>query len=337
MSFKVQVEPSGHEFPVEQGESVLDAALRHGLAFPYGCRNGFCGACKCKVVSGEVNYGDEEPGALTEQELAVGMALPCVAKAGSDLVLELKEVTAVKDIPIRTLPAKVGRMEQLSANVMGLWLKLPEGERLQYLAGQYVNFLLADGKKRAFSIANAPHDDEFLEFHIGLVRGGRFTEQVFSEMHEKDLVRIEGPHGSFFLREDSDRPIILLATGTGFGPVKAIIDHALAEGMQRPIHIYWGARTKSDLYMHERALRWDREYVNVHYHPVLSRPAAEDQWEGRTGYVQDVVLTDFADVTGFEVYACGLPEMVLSARKALVERGLDPEHCYSDAFEWAKD
>jgi CDP-4-dehydro-6-deoxyglucose reductase len=337
MSFKVQVEPSGHEFPVEQGESVLDAALRHGLAFPYGCRNGFCGACKCKVVTGEVDYGDEEPGALTEQELAVGMALPCVAKASSDLVLEIKEVSATKDIPIRTLPAKIGRMEQLSPNVMGLWLKLPEGDRLQYLAGQYVNFILADGKKRAFSIANAPHDDEFLEFHIGLVRGGRFTEQVFSEMREKDLVRIEGPQGSFFLREDSDRPIIMLATGTGFGPVKAIIEHALTEGVQRPIHIYWGARTRADLYMHERALRWAREYVNVHYHPVLSRPAAEDHWEGRTGYVQDAVLADFTDVTGFEVYACGLPDMVLSARKTLVERGLDPEHCYSDAFEWAKD
>ena len=337
MSFKVHVEPSGHEFTTEPGESILDAALRQGLALPYGCRNGFCGACQAKIVSGTVDYGDEEPGALTEEELAVGMTLCCVAKPTSDLVIEMKEVSELQDIPVKTMPAKVARMEQLNDQVMGLWLKLPEGERLQFRAGQYVNFILEDGKKRAFSIANPPHDDEFLEFHIGLVRGGRFTEEVFSEMKEKALVRIEGPHGSFFMREESTRPILLLATGTGFGPVKAIIEHALTEGVQRPIYLYWGARTKAGLYMHEKALRWDHEYKNVHYCPVLSRPAPEDNWDGRTGYVQDVVLAELPNIAEFDVYACGLPDMVLTARKQFVERGLDPEHCYSDAFEWAKD
>ncbi len=337
MSFKVHVEPSGHEFTVESGESLLDAALRQGLAFPYGCRNGYCGACTCQVAKGRVEYGDEEPGALDEHELAAGKTLACVAKPTSDLVLEVHEISAAQEIPVKSMPAKVARMEKLNEEVMGLWLKLPEGERLQFLAGQYMDFVLKDGKHRAFSIANAPHDDEFLQFHIRFIRGGQFTQHVFGEMQEKEIVRIEGPHGNFFLREDSDRPIILLATGTGFGPVKGIIEHALTEGVTRPIYFYWGARTKAGLYLNERAEHWARHYRNVDYRPVLSQPAPEDHWEGRTGYVQDAVLADFADVTGFDVYACGHPAMVFAAKEALVARGLNPEHCYSDAFSWAKD
>lgn len=337
MSFKVHVEPSGHQFSVEEGESVLDAALRQGIAYPYGCRNGFCGACKSKLVSGSVDYGDEEPGALSEEDLAEGMTLCCVAKPTSDLTLEVHELSAEEDMPVKNMPTKVARLEKFSEQVMGLWLKLPDSERLQFRAGQYVNFVLKDGRTRAFSLATAPHDDDFLEFHIGLIRGGRFTEQLFGGMKEKDIVRIEGPFGSFFLREESERPILLLATGTGFGPVKAIIEHALAEGIQRPIYLYWGARTKAGLYMHDKASRWDHGYKNVHYRPVLSRSAPEDQWEGRTGYVQEKVLEELPNIAEFDVYACGLPEMVLTARKLFVERGLDPEHCYSDAFEWAKD
>lgn len=338
MSFKVQIEPSGHAFEVEPNESVLDAALRHGLTLPYGCRSGYCGACKSKVISGQIDYGEDEPAALTDQEQIVGMVLPCIAKPASDLVLEIKELTDLQNISVRTLPAKIAHLEPLSPTVMGLWLKLPDDDRLPYRAGQYVNFILPDGRKRAFSIANPPCNDDLLEFHIGFVSGGQFSEQVFGAMQEKDLLRIEGPHGSFFLREAEDRPLLLLATGTGFGPLQAIIEQTLSEGSQRPIHLYWGARHKADLYRHDRALRWASEYRNVHYHPLLSQPLPEDQWEGRTGYVQDAVLADFDDLSQFDLYACGMPEMVLDARRRLVaERGLDSERCYSDAFEWAKD
>lgn len=337
MSFTVHVKPSGHTFTVEEDESLLDAALRQGLAFPYGCRNGVCGACKGKVVQGQVHYGTSEHSALSEEEAQLGMTLCCVAHPGSDLELEMGEVTSLREIPVRTLPAKVARLEKLNEDVMGVWLKLADNERLQFLAGQYVNFLLKDGRKRAFSLANPPHNDDLLEFHIRHIQGGRFTDHVFAEMHEKELLRIEGPHGSFFLREDSDRPMIFLATGTGFGPIKGIIEHALAEGVQRPIYLYWGARSKSGLYLHARAQQWEKEYANVHYRPVLSQPVPADQWEGRTGYVQDAVLEDFADLSGFDVYACGHPEMVFAAREALVARGLQEEHCYSDAFTWAQD
>lgn len=337
MSSNVHVEPSGREFTVEGDESVLDAALRNGLSFPYGCRNGACGACKCKITQGEVEYGDDEPMALSDDDAANGYMLPCVGRPKGDLRVEVNEVEAAADIPVRQYPTKVAKFEKLNEEVLALWLKLPEESRMQYLAGQYVEFLLEDGKKRAFSIANSPHQDALLEFHIRHIKGGRFTEHAFSDLKEGEIIRIEGPRGTFFLREDSDRPIIMMATGTGFGPIKAIIEHALGEGCTRPIYLYWGARNTEELYKNELATHWDSHYKNIHYRPVLSRPAPEENWEGRIGYVQHAVMEDFEDLSGYELYACGHPDMVYSAKDALVERGMDPDHCFSDAFSWAKD
>lgn len=334
MSFKVHVHPSGHTFQVEDGETVVDAAVRSGVALPYGCRGGFCGACKGKVLAGEYRYEDE-PGGLEEGDAEAGLALFCQAHPTSDMTIQVDEVASEEQIPVRSFPAKVARMERLNDDVMALYLKLPEGERLQFLAGQYMDFLVEENKRRAFSIANAPHDDEYLQFHIRRIKGGRFTEKLFEQMHEKDIVRVEGPHGNFYLREDSNRAIILLATGTGFGPVKGIIEHALAEKSERPIYLYWGARTHDGLYQDALARGWAEAHDNVHYIPVLSRP--EPDWTGRTGYVQDAVMADFDDLSGFEVYACGHPQMVLAARDMLTAKGLEREHCFSDAFEWAKD
>jgi CDP-4-dehydro-6-deoxyglucose reductase len=331
---KVQIRPSGHQFTTEGDESILDAALRHGYAFPYGCRNGACGACKGKVLEGGVHYGDDEPMALSEEEQEAGYALFCIGQPEGDVTIEVHEVEAVQDIPVRMLPTKVAHMERLG-EVMRLWLKLPEGQRLQYLAGQYVDFLLPDGRKRAFSIANAPHEDRLLEFHIRHNKGGQFTERLFHDVHEKDLIRIEGPHGTFFLREESNRPMLMLATGTGFGPIKAIIEHALAEGSPRPIYLYWGARSTEELYLGELAQRWAAEYAHVHYRPVLSRPGPD--WHGRVGYVQHAAAADFDDLSEFEMYACGHPDMVYKAREVLVAKGMASECCYADAFEWAKD
>ncbi len=334
MSFTVRVMPSGREFTVESDETILDGALRNGLAFPYGCRGGACGACKARLLDGSVKY-DDEPMALSEDELADNISLLCVANAASDLTVEIKEVGAIEEIPVKTMPTKVASMERLNDEVMSLHLTLPETERMQYLAGQYVEFILQDGRRRAFSIANAPHDDATLEFHIRHIEGGEFTSHVFDDMNVGEILRIEGPLGTFFLREDSERPIIMLATGTGFGPVKGIIEHAIAEHSHRRIYIYWGGRNKDGLYMHDMAQKWDEENANIEYRPVLSRPDAD--WDGRTGYVQDAVLADFDDLSGFELYACGHPQMVHSAKDALVAKGMDPDHCYSDAFEWAND
>lgn len=336
MSFRVHVKPSGHEFTVEAGETILDAALRHGLAFPYGCRSGACGSCKGKLVTGEVDYGENEPQALSDEDRLVGMSLFCLARPTGDVTIEVKEVADIEEIPLRNMPVKAARIQKLADDVMGLWLKPPDEERLQYLAGQYVDIVLPDGRKRAFSLANPPHQDALLELHIRHIRGGEFTEWVFEELEPKAILRIEGPKGSFYLREDSNAPIILLATGTGFAPVKAIVEHAIAEELTRPLHIYWGVRTREDLYLDTLARSWSDQHPNITYTPVISRP--EPTWQGRTGHVQEAVLKDFDDLNGYEVYACGLPRMVYEAQEALVSRrGLDPEHYYSDAFEFAEE
>ncbi|MDH3325620.1 MAG: CDP-6-deoxy-delta-3,4-glucoseen reductase [Gammaproteobacteria bacterium] len=336
MTYKVTIQPSGHQFENEVEETILEAALRHGFAFSYGCRSGSCGACSGKVVSGEFHYeDDEEPMALSEDAKKNSMCIFCQAIPDSDLVLEVKGISAVKDIVVKTLPARVAKMERLAPDVMRLYLKLPMIERMQFLAGQYLDILLKDGRRRSFSIANAPHDDELLELHIRKIDGGEFTTYVFDEMEEKALLRIEGPLGTFFLRE-SDRPLICMAGGTGFAPLKGILEHAFEEGLKRPIHLYWGARDKEGLYLSELAESWASKYENFIYIPVLSEQKAGDNWQGRTGLVHEAVAADFTDLSQYEIYASGRPEMIDEGRNIFIEKGLDQENYYFDAFTFSE-
>lgn len=337
MPFQITIHPSGHQYTVEADETVLEGALREGYTLPYGCRNGACGSCKGKLVSGAVDYGDHQDTTLTDEEKAQGLALFCCATALSDLVIECREVGAAKDIQIRTVPCRVQKLEKVSHDVAVLSLKLPSSERMQFLAGQYIDILLKDGKRRSFSLANAPHDDEALQLHIRHVAGGTFSEYVFTQMQEKAILRFEGPLGTFFLREESDKPIILLATGTGFAPIKGIVEHALHTGTTRPMTLYWGARHLRDIYMYELPQKWAREHANFKFVPVLSQPAAEDNWSGRVGHVQDCVLQDHNAIADLQVYACGSPAMVEDAHKKLVGAGLPDEEFYSDAFTFARD
>jgi len=218
-----------------------------------------------------------------------------------------------------------------------LYLKLPSNERLQFLAGQYVDILLQDGKRRAFSLANAPHDDEFLQLHVRHVPGGQFTHYVFHEMPEKAILRFEGPLGSFFLHEDNEKPIIFVAGGTGFAPVKGMVEHAFHHGVKRKMIFYWGARSLKDLYLLDMPRQWAREHSNFSFVPVLSDPLPEDGWQGRTGFVHQAVAEDFPDLSGYEVYASGAPQMVEAAHKAFRAQGLPEEEFYSDAFLFSKD
>ncbi len=337
MSFSVKVEPSGHTFIVNNNESVLDAALRHGLALPYSCRNGACGSCMGKVVEGKVEYADGPPPGLTEQQQAAGMALFCLARPQTNLVIETREVSANQDIPIKKLPTRIAEMSRLNHDVMLLKLKLPNTERLQFLAGQYIDFILEDGRRRSFSLANAPHDDEYLVLHIRHIEGGRFTSEVFDKMKEKDILRIEGPFGGFYLREESDRPIIFMAGGTGFAPIKGMIEHVFATGSERPMHLYWGARAKRDLYMASLPEQWQQTHSNFRYTPVLSEPMPEDNWQGRIGYVHEAIMQDYPDLGGYDIYASGPPVMVYAGRDAFPANGMDPEYYYSDAFEYNRD
>ncbi len=336
MTYQVTISNTGTRFFVNNDERILDAAIRQGIGIPYNCRNGQCGTCKGQISSGRVHY-DSQPEALSEQEQKQGLALFCQAYARTDLEIIVKELTTTAEVPLKRFPAKVTYMQKLNHDVMHVKLKIPPAMRMQFFAGQYIDFILSDGRRRSFSLANPPHEDKQIELHVRHIEGGEFTSEIFDNMAINSVFRIEGPLGSFYLREDTDRPVILLAGGTGFAPINGIIEHALVKNLQRPIHLYWGARTFDDLYMHDKAMQWAREYEHIHYTPVLSEPDSESPWQGKTGFVHEAVLEDIKDLSQFEVYASGPPAMVYAGRDAFVPYGIDPERYYSDAFEFAID
>lgn len=333
----VTVQPANQAFQVEEDEAVLTAALRQGIVLPYGCKNGACGSCKGKIVAGSVDYGSYQKKALTDEEKAQGKALFCQARPLSDLVIEARTVAAAGDIQVKTLPCRVQKMERLAEDVMVLHLKLPANEKLVFLAGQYIEFLLKEGARRSFSMANAPHDAELLQLHVRHVVGGQFTDHVFGKMKERDILRFEGPLGTFFLREDSDKPIVFVASGTGFAPIKAVIEHMIHKGIARPMTLYWGGRRPKDLYMHALAEGWAAQ-GHLKYVPVISEALPEDHWTGRTGFVHRAVMQDFPDLSGHQVYACGVPVMVDSARKDFIGQCRLPEdEFFADTFTTQAD
>ncbi len=331
MTQRVTIKPSGHAFTVNDGETVLEAALRESFGIAYGCRNGACGTCKGKILDGAVDYGKYQEYALSDAEKRAGYALFCQARPLTELVIECREIGAIKDIQIKRLPVRVQKMERAAPDVMILHLKLPANERLQFLAGQYIDLMLTRDIRRSFSIANAPHDDTLLQLHLRNY-GGPFSQHVFGKMKERDILRFEGPLGTFFLREECEKPVILLASGTGFAPIKAMIEHAQHTGMSRPMTFYWGGRVRADLYMNGLAEKWQRENV-LRYVPVLSEASLSDHWTGRTGFVHRAVMEDFPDLSGYQVYACGTPVMVEAAHKDFTSRcGLPEEEFFSDSF-----
>jgi CDP-4-dehydro-6-deoxyglucose reductase len=335
---RVTLQPSGHQFEVEEGEAILAAALRQHFVLPYGCRNGACGSCKGRLLEGSIDYGVYQKKALPDAEKAQGKALFCQAKPLTDVVIEARTIGAAKDIAIKTLPCRVQKMERLADDVMILYFKLPANERLQFLAGQYIEFLLKDGSRRSFSMGNAPHDDELIQLHVRRVAGGQFTDHVFGKMKERDILRFEGPLGTFFMREESVKPIVFVASGTGFAPIKSIIEHAFHKGMTRPMVLYWGGRRPKDLYMHELPLKWVAEHPGFRYIPVISEPLPEDQWSGRSGFVHRAVMEDFPDLSGHQVYACGVPVMVDAAQRDFIAQCRLPEdEFFADSFTTAAD
>jgi CDP-4-dehydro-6-deoxyglucose reductase len=335
---QIIIKPSDHAFDCAADETVLQSAMRADLMIPYGCRNGACGTCKGRILEGRVDYGSHAPSTLTEAEKRQGLALFCCARPLSDLTIEVREVRRAGDIQIKRLPCRVESIVKPAADVAIVKVKLPTTERLQYLAGQYLDFLLKDGKRRSFSIATPPHADELLELHIRHLPGGYFTDPLFNTYKGREILRLEGPLGAFYLREDSDKPIIFVAGGTGFAPIKAIIEHALYSGVDRPMVLYWGVRAKRDLYMPDLPGTWQQASRNFTFIPVLSDPQPDDQWPGRTGLVHQAVLDDFPDLSGYQVYACGAPAMIDAARRDFTAlRHLPAAEFYADSFTVAAE
>ncbi len=333
MSFNVTIRPSGRQFQADAGETILAAALRQGVGLPYGCKNGACGSCKGQVLDGNVEQAPHSSSALANDEKTRGFALLCCAEANTDLEIQVREIAGIGDMQVKKLPCRVNGLERATDDVMIVRLQLPANERLQFMAGQYLEFIMKDGKRRAYSIATPPHAEGPLELHIRHLPGGQFTDHVFSTMKERDILRFEAPLGTFFLREDSEKPIVLLATGTGFAPIKAIVEHAIFKKITRPISLYWGARTRPDLYLEKMAQQWQADLPGFRFVPVLSKPTDQDGWTGRTGYAHHAVIQDLPDLSAYQVYACGAPVMVESAlRDFTAHHGLPADEFYADAF-----
>jgi CDP-4-dehydro-6-deoxyglucose reductase, E3 len=342
VSYQVTLKASGKQFTVNQDETLLEAALRQGINLPYGCKNGACGSCKGKIVEGRVSHGQHSQSVLSSADETAGGTLFCCAHPQSNLLIEAREVQGAGDIAIRKVPCRVNTIIKPSADVAILQLQLPAAERFQFLAGQYLEFLLKDGQRRAYSIANAPLQEGPLELHIRHLPGGLFTDFVFGTvspaLKEKDILRFEGPLGSFFLREESKKPIIFVAAGTGFAPIKSIIEQMQAKKIKRPIHLYWGGRRPSDLYLHALCQTWEKEMPDFKYIPVISDALVEDAWQGRTGFVHRAVMTDHPSLKDFQVYACGAPIMVNAAREDFFSQcHLPEEEFFADSFTNAAD
>jgi CDP-4-dehydro-6-deoxyglucose reductase len=336
MSITVTLQPSGRSFPVQRDERILAAALRAGIGLPYGCKDGACGSCKCRLIEGRVIHGAHQLKALSADEEEQGFVLTCCAAPQTDLVLEARTVAGVGELPVRRMPARVSSLVKPAADVAIMTLQLPASDGLRYLAGQYVDILLPDGSRRSYSMANAPHtqgDKPWIELHIRHLSGGLFSDRVFGSMKEKDILRLEGPFGSFFLREDSTKPMVLVASGTGFAPIKALIEQLQIQPDERPVVLYWGCRARADLFLDDWAVQAVAQMPQLTYVPVLSDPLDSDGWSGRTGLVHEAVMQDLSDLSGHQVYACGNPLMVEAAQRDLIGQcGLPEDEFFADAF-----
>lgn len=337
-AFQITVQPSGRSFSANPGEAMLQAAIRQGIGLPYGCKDGACGSCKCRKLEGTVVHGAHQSKALSEEEEAAGFVLTCCGVAQTDVVLESRQVTDESAFPVRKMPSRVTSLEKVSHDVMVVKLQLPANDTMRYHAGQYIEFILRDGARRSYSMANAPHNGPGVELHIRHMPGGKFTDHVFSAMKEKEILRVEGPFGSFYLREDSSKPMVLLASGTGFAPIKALLEHLQFRSSARPATLYWGGRRPSDLYMDAWVRALCAEMPHIAYVPVISNALPEDNWTGRTGFVHKAVMEDFPDLSGHQVYACGAPIVVDSARAEYTAAcKLPPEEFYADSFTTEAD
>jgi len=336
----VRIGPHGRTLKVSAGEPVLQAALAAGLNLPHSCKSGHCSSCRARLVAGEIHYPSGRPPGITAEEAASGQVLLCQARPRSDLVLEARLIANVAEVEIKTLPCRIARLTPLAPDVLQVMLQLPAVERLPFHPGQYLDVLLDGSRRRSFSIACPPHDAGLLELHVRRVPGGGFTQRLFGAsdpaLGPGALLRIEGPMGQFSYRPGTS-PIVMVAGGTGFAPLKSMLRHVLETGIRRDIHFYWGARHAADVYEEQRVLGWTRSHSQLRFTAVLSEATPAEAAHQRTGWVHDAVLADHADLSAFEVYAAGPPAMIEAMRTSFPRHGLPAERLYFDSFDYAPD
>jgi len=329
-TYKIKIQSSGLEFHVKPSQTILEGAIASGITLPYGCQDGACGSCKGKVISGKYFLNEYQSSALTDSDIKAGNTLYCKSMAQEDLVIEPNIPEVYDQYSPKVLPVKVESLTRLNHDVMQMFLKLPAKETFRFKAGQYIEFIMGDGSRRAFSMANAPLDS-MIELHLRLIEGGKFTSFVFNEMKEKSIHRIEGPIGQFYLR-DSEKPIIFIAGGTGFAPIKSIIEDMIANKNKRKIYLYRGVRSEKDFYMNELVNDWIKKLEGLTYIPVVEDGLSED---ARSGYVHHAILEDFKNLNDIQVYCCGAPGLVENAFKDLTKSGLPDDQFFADAFTFA--
>jgi CDP-4-dehydro-6-deoxyglucose reductase len=333
MSFHISIQPSGQSFELKPAQTILDGALAEGLILKHSCREGTCGSCKGRVVSGVVEHGNSPLEVLSMVEREQGLALFCCATACSELVIDAPEVTEIKGISVQQIATRVASIEKVSEDVAIVHLMLAPQHSFKYLPGQYIQVLLKDGQRRSYSMATSVLQDNQLQLHVRYKVNGTFSSHVFNALKPRDLLRLEGPFGGFFLRQ-SDRPMVFLASGTGFAPIQALLEQLQQQGTnRRPVYLYWGGRRRADLYRHEQLLALEKQLPWLRYTPVLSEPGEGCDWRAATGFVHRQVMKDFSSLRDFEVYACGAPIVVDSARADFIrERAMDSARFYADAF-----
>jgi CDP-4-dehydro-6-deoxyglucose reductase, E3 len=331
--------PSQQVLSVENGETILDAALRAGLNLPHSCKGGHCSSCRARIRTGEVTYPFGHPLGLLEQERREGYALLCQAHAAStDLEIEVREIRPPEpEVRVRSLPCRIERLQLLAPDVMAVFLRTPATEIFHFVAGQYLDIMLPQNRRRSFSIASAPYESQLLTLHVRRVASGEFTQELFSGMKEKTLLRIEGPLGQFWFRRESRRPALLIGGGTGYAPLRSMLRQLLSVGDRRSLHLYWGAQARQDLYEDAQMRELCAQHPNLQYIPVLSDPKVSDAWEGRRGLVHAAALADHPQLQGFDVYASGPPAMVEAVRHEFSERCLPADQLFFDSFDYAPD
>ena len=333
----IRLTNSGGSFSASADQPLLDAARDAALDLPHSCKGGNCGACKARLLRGEIHYPNGPPLGLSDAEVAEGMILLCQARARSDLILETFPIRAA-DIAVRKrLPCRIERVVPLSHDVRGLFLRLPAAEDFSFKPGQYIDILLPGGRRRSFSIASPPHEARPLELHVRHVDGGEFTDRLFHEDMQNSLLTIEGPLGEFVYRprERHAPPMLLIGGGTGIAPLLSILRHLIENDIERDMQLHWGVRGERDLYAHATLENLSRRAVSLRYAPVLSE--ASPQWRGLTGWVHEAALMDIEDLESYEVYAAGPPAMIEALRHAYAARGASSSRLYFDSFDYAPD
>ncbi|MEC4727723.1 2Fe-2S iron-sulfur cluster binding domain-containing protein [Shewanella sp. D64] len=321
MQYNIEIQPSGVQY--KSDENLLEDALSQSIQLEHSCKTGDCGACSAEVLSGTV---ENELGELVTK----GSILTCQSKAKTDVILKAKYYPELIHIKQQTIPCKVAKFRYVTEDIVSITFRFPPTAKFDYLSGQYVD-LSFKGIKRSYSIANAKTESKELELHIRKVPSGKMSELIFGQLEGNELMRLEGPKGTFFVR-DNNKPLILMATGTGIAPIKAIVEELLFKGDNRPLYIYWGMQFAKELYCNELI-----ELANIHEHikftATLSREVTDKHFNG---YVQDAVCNDLSSLTDFEVYACGSLNMINDAKEKLHAKQLPSDSFYSDAFTHAK-